>query len=35
MKAAAEILLEMVRAVIAVWPECLKACTEAQGSHFE
>jgi hypothetical protein len=35
MKAAAEIPLEMVRAVIAEWPECLKACVEAEGGHFE
>jgi hypothetical protein len=35
MKAAAEIPLETVRAAIAEWPECLKACVEAQGSHFE
>jgi len=34
-KAAAEILLEKVRAVIAVWPERLKACVEAEGGHFE
>jgi hypothetical protein len=34
-KAAAEILLETVRAAIAVWPESLKACITAQGGHFE
>ena len=34
-KAAAEILLETVRAAIAVWPERLKACVEAEGGHFE
>jgi hypothetical protein len=34
-KAAAEILLEMVRAAIAEWPECFKSCVEAEGSHFE
>jgi len=33
-KAAAEILLETVRAAIAVWPERLKACVEAEGGHF-
>jgi len=27
--------LETVRAAIAEWPECLKACVEAQGGHFE
>ena len=35
MKAAAEITLETVRAAIAEWPECLKACLGAEGSHFE
>jgi hypothetical protein len=35
MKAAAEIPLEMVRAMIAEWPERLKACVRAEGSHFE
>ena len=34
-KAAAEILLKTVRAVIAEWPERLRACTMAEGSHFE
>jgi hypothetical protein len=34
-KAAAEIPLETVRATIAEWPECLKACVEAEGGHFE
>ena len=33
-KAAAEIPLE-TRAVIAEWPEHLKACIEAEGGHFE
>jgi len=27
--------LEMVRAVIAEWPEHLKACVEAEGGHFD
>jgi hypothetical protein len=35
MKAAAEIPLEMMRAVIAEWPERLKACIGAEGGHFE
>jgi len=35
MKPAAEIPLETVRAAIAEWPERLKACIEAKGSHFE
>jgi len=35
LKAAAEILLETVRAAIAEWPECLKAGVGAQGGHFE
>jgi len=35
LKAAAEILLETVRAAIAEWPERLKACVEAEGGHFE
>jgi hypothetical protein len=35
MKAAVEILLETVRAVIAEWPERLKACVRAEGGHFE
>jgi hypothetical protein len=35
MKAAAEIPLETVCATIAEWPERLKACIEAEGSHFE
>ena len=30
-----EIPLETVRAAIAQWPECLKACVEAGGGHFE
>jgi len=34
-KAAAEIPLEKVSAVTAEWPEGLKACIEADGSHFE
>ena len=34
-KAAAEIPLETVRAAIAEWPECLKACVEAEGGRFE
>jgi len=34
-KAAAEIPLETVHAAIAEWPECLKACDEAGGCHFE
>ena len=34
-KAAAEIPLKMVHATIAEWPEGLKACVGAQGSHFE
>jgi hypothetical protein len=34
-KAAAEILLEMVLTAIAVWPEHLKVCIEAEGGHFE
>ena len=34
-KAAAEIPLEKVHAAIAEWPERLKACIEAEGSHFE
>jgi len=34
-KAAAEILLETVRATIAAWPERLKACVTADGGHFE
>jgi hypothetical protein len=35
MKAAAQIPLEMVRAVTAEWPEHFKACVEAEGGHFE
>ena len=35
MKAAAEIPQETVRAAIAKWPARLKACVEAEGSHFE
>jgi hypothetical protein len=34
-KAAAEIPLQTVRAEIAVWPEGLTACVEAEGGHFE
>jgi len=34
-KAAAGIPLETVRAVIAEWPERLKARVEAEGGHFE
>jgi hypothetical protein len=34
-KAAAEILLETVRAAIAEWPERLKACVGSEGGHFE
>jgi hypothetical protein len=34
-KAAAEIPLQTVRAAIAMWPERLKACVEAEGCHFE
>jgi hypothetical protein len=34
-KAVAEILLEKVRAALAEWPERLKACIRADGSHFE
>ena len=34
-KAAAEIPLEMVRAVIAEWLEYLKAGVEVEGGHFE
>jgi hypothetical protein len=34
-KAATEIPPETVRAVIAEWPERLKACVEAEGGHFE
>jgi len=34
-KAAAEILLETVHVVAAEWLECLKACIEAGGGHFE
>jgi len=33
-KAAAETPLETVRAAIAERPERLKACVEAEGSHF-
>jgi len=33
-KTAAEILLKMVRAAIAEWPEHLKACVKAEGSNF-
>jgi len=34
-KAVAEIPLETVRAMTAEWPECRKACIEAEGGHFE
>jgi hypothetical protein len=34
-KAAAEILLDTVRAAIAEWPERLEACVEAEGGYFE
>jgi hypothetical protein len=34
MKAAAQIPLETVRAMIAEWPEHLNACVRAEGSHF-
>jgi hypothetical protein len=34
-KAAVEIPLETVRALIAEWLERLKACVGAQGGHFE
>jgi hypothetical protein len=34
-KEAAEISLETVRAAIAEWPECLKACVEGEGCHVE
>ena len=34
-KAATEIPLETVRAMIAEWPEHLKAWVEAEGGHFE
>ena len=34
-KAVSEIPLETVRAAIAEWPERLKACVEAEDSHFE
>jgi hypothetical protein len=34
-KAAAEMALEKVRAAIAEWPERLKACVKAEGSHFD
>jgi hypothetical protein len=35
MKAAAEIPLETVSAVLAEWTEVLKACVGAEGGHFE
>jgi hypothetical protein len=35
MKAMAEVLLGMVCAVTAQLPEHLKACIDANGSHFE
>jgi hypothetical protein len=35
MKAAADIPLETMRAVIAEWLEHLKSCIGAEGSHFE
>jgi hypothetical protein len=34
-KAAVEIPLETERAATAEWPDCLKACVEALGGHFE
>jgi hypothetical protein len=34
-KAATKIPLEAVRAAIADWSGCLKACVEAKGDHFE
>jgi hypothetical protein len=34
MKAVAEIPIQMVCAVIAEWPERLKACVEAEGGQF-
>jgi hypothetical protein len=34
-KATVEISLEKVHAAIAEWPERLKACVKADGSHFE
>jgi hypothetical protein len=34
-KVATEIPLETVRAAIAEWPECLKACVEAESGHFQ
>jgi hypothetical protein len=34
-KAVAEIPLETVHVVTAEWPECLKACVEAEGGCFE
>jgi hypothetical protein len=34
-KEEAEIPLETVRAVIAEWLKCLKACVRAEGGHFE
>jgi hypothetical protein len=34
-KAVAEIPLEMELAATAEWPECLKACVEAEGDHCE
>jgi len=34
-KAAAEIPLEIMLVTIAEWPERLKACIGAEGSHFE
>jgi hypothetical protein len=34
-KAAAEKPLERERAATAEWPEHLKVCTKAWGSHFE
>jgi hypothetical protein len=32
---AAEIPLETACAAIAEWPECLEACVEVEGGHFE
>jgi len=34
-KGAAEIPLETERVATTKWPECLKACVEAGGGHFE
>lgn len=34
-KAAASILLELVRIVIDEWPDRLKKCVKTKGGHFE